>query len=117
MTDIEKLLRDSLGQTGDSYAPVNEAEARRAFLQRAKRRRFFIGGSLALAGAGIAALVFFLVTYDMGAGTEADNEIHLNHPLRQSRDQDAGRRRSRWAGHRQRICVGGQLRRWDHLGD
>ena len=74
MTDVDKLLRDALGKAGDLYAPGNQAEARRAFLQRAKRRRFFVGGSLALAGVGLAALVFFFVAYDMGAGTEGNNE-------------------------------------------
>lgn len=74
MTDIEKLLRDSLGQAGNTYEPANEAEARRAFLRRARRRRLFAGGSLALAGAALAGLVFFLVAYDMGADTERDKK-------------------------------------------
>ena len=62
MTDIDKLLRDSLNEAGESYAPGNEAEARHAFLRRARRRRFYTAGSVAVAGAALAAVLFIFVS-------------------------------------------------------
>lgn len=81
MTDIEKLLRDSLSQAGDAYEPVHQADARRAFLRRAKRRRLYLGGSLALAGTALAGLVFFFVAYDMEADSGVDNETTSTIPF------------------------------------
>jgi YVTN family beta-propeller protein len=62
MTDIDKLLRDSLSKAGESYTPGNEVEARHAFLRRAKRRRLFTAGSVAVAGAALAAVLFIFVS-------------------------------------------------------
>ncbi len=59
MSDLDKLLRDSLGGAAESYEPAHEAEARRAFLRRAGRRRIFAGGSVVLAGAALVAILFF----------------------------------------------------------
>lgn len=57
MRDLDKLLRDSLRQTGGRYRPDRRAEARSAFLRRLRRRRIVFGGSVALAGAGALAVV------------------------------------------------------------
>jgi YVTN family beta-propeller protein len=74
MTDIDKLLRDSLNKAGESYAPGKEAEARHAFLRRAKRRRIYTAGSVAVAGAALAAVLFTFVApgSDTPTGREGD---------------------------------------------
>ncbi|MGH2828132.1 MAG: hypothetical protein ACRDKF_14315 [Actinomycetota bacterium] len=74
--DLEKLLRDSLKATGEGYQPTREAEARREFLQRARRRRFYLGGSFAFAAAAVAAVVLFFATSVIstdGPGDDDDN--------------------------------------------
>ncbi|MDQ4058287.1 MAG: hypothetical protein M3124_04110, partial [Actinomycetota bacterium] len=60
--DLEKLLRDSLKATGEGYRPVREADARREFLRRARRRRIYLGGSFAFTAAAVAAVALFFVT-------------------------------------------------------
>jgi YVTN family beta-propeller protein len=79
MTDIDKLLRDSLTKAGESYTPGNEAEARHAFLSRAKRRRFYTAGSVAVAGAALAAILFTFVTpgFETPSGREGDTASSL----------------------------------------
>jgi len=74
VTDIDKLLRDSLNNAGDSYKPAHEVEARRTFLRRARRRRLYTGGSVAVAGAAVVALGFWLVASDFGSSAERDDE-------------------------------------------
>jgi YVTN family beta-propeller protein len=74
MTDIDKLLRDSLNKAGESYAPDNETEARHAFLRRARRRRIYTAGSVAVAGAALAALMFLFVVpgFDTRTGRQGE---------------------------------------------
>ncbi|MGH2736307.1 MAG: hypothetical protein ACRDKZ_12055 [Actinomycetota bacterium] len=55
--NLDKLLRESLKQAGESYEPDRHAEARAVFARRLRRRRIVFAGSVALAGAGVAALV------------------------------------------------------------
>ena len=74
MTDIDKLLRDSLSGVAESYRPTHEAEARRAFLQRARRRRLYAGGSVAVAGIALIALAFFLLASDIESPSERDDD-------------------------------------------
>ncbi|MGH2750962.1 MAG: hypothetical protein ACRDK3_08840 [Actinomycetota bacterium] len=74
MRDLDKLLRNSLREAGDAFAPAREAEARRAFLHRARRRRLYAGGSLALAGAGVAAVVFILSAGEVRSPAPKDGE-------------------------------------------
>lgn len=74
MTDIDKLLRESLDRAGGSYEPAHEAEARRAFLRRARRRRHYLGGSVALAGTALVALAFWFVASDIESQGGRDND-------------------------------------------
>jgi hypothetical protein len=60
MTDLERLLTEALRETGESYEPSDQAEARRRFLERARRRRWYgFAQVAAVAGVGIAAFLFF----------------------------------------------------------
>jgi len=60
VTGIDKLLRDALDAAGESFEPASGPAPREAFLRRAKRRRAYAVGSFVLAGAALAALVFFV---------------------------------------------------------
>ncbi|MGH2701429.1 MAG: hypothetical protein ACRDJB_02225 [Actinomycetota bacterium] len=74
--DLDKLLRDSLKATGEGYRPAHEADARREFLRRARKRRIYLGGSFAFAAAAAAAVVLFFVTAPTSTdrpGDERDN--------------------------------------------
>jgi streptogramin lyase len=65
MTDLERLLAESLREAGEGYEPGDQAEARRRFLERARRRRWYgFAQVAAVAGIGIAAFLFF--TYRSG---------------------------------------------------
>ncbi|MBA2725948.1 MAG: hypothetical protein H0U53_08165, partial [Actinobacteria bacterium] len=59
MSDLERLLRASLQETGSSFEAKDTAAARQRFLQVRRRRRItgFVSG-LALAGAATAAVLF-----------------------------------------------------------
>lgn len=60
MTDLDRMLSESLKETGNSYSPSNAVAARDEFVSR-RRRRFVwqLSGGLALAGAAVAAALFF----------------------------------------------------------
>ena len=63
MSDLERLLIESLREAGGSYEPSDQAEARRRFLQRARRRRWYgFAQVAAAAGIGVAAFLFFTNT-------------------------------------------------------
>lgn len=72
--DLDKLLRDSLKKTGDGYRPEQEAEARRTFMRRARKRRLLAGSSLALAGAAMATLALLIVASPGTVEAPADDE-------------------------------------------
>jgi streptogramin lyase len=60
MTDLERLLSEALRESGENYEPSDQAEARRRFLDRARRRRWYgFAQVAAVAGVGIAAFLFF----------------------------------------------------------
>ena len=60
MNDIDRLLSESLKGAGESYSPRDAAAAREEFATR-RRRRFVwqLSGGVALAGAAVAAALFF----------------------------------------------------------
>jgi len=59
MSDLERLLAESLRNAGESYEPSDENEARRRFLERARRRRWFGIAQVATAtGLAVAAVLF-----------------------------------------------------------
>jgi DNA-binding beta-propeller fold protein YncE len=62
MSDLERLLRESLKKVGDDYAPADPTGAKQRFLTRRRRRTItLVVGGTALAGAATAlALVAFL---------------------------------------------------------
>ena len=60
MTDLERLLAEALRESGENYEPSDQTEARRRFLERARRRRWYgFAQVAAIAGVGIAAFLFF----------------------------------------------------------
>ncbi|MGH2753283.1 MAG: hypothetical protein ACRDLB_02515 [Actinomycetota bacterium] len=60
MSDLERLISDSLRNAGESYEPSDQVEARRRFLERARRRRWFGIAQVATAtGLAVAAVIFF----------------------------------------------------------
>ena len=67
MTDIERLLTEALRESGENYEPSDQAEARRRFLERARRRRWYgFAQAAAFVSVGVGAVVFFMYF----AGTE-----------------------------------------------
>jgi len=60
MNDLDRLLSESLKGAGDSYLPRNAVAAREEFAARRKRRFVWqLSGGVALAGAAVAAALFF----------------------------------------------------------
>lgn len=59
--DLDRLLRESLKSTGDSYerqrSPQRRSEARQEFLDRSKRRRWQFPFAVAVAASGLAVIV------------------------------------------------------------
>jgi WD40-like Beta Propeller Repeat len=67
MTDLERLLAEALRESGENYEPSDQAEARRRFLERARRRRWYgFAQAAAFVSVGVGAFVFFMYF----AGTE-----------------------------------------------
>lgn len=80
MTDIDRLLRESLNRAGESYAPARDGDARRAFLRRAGRRRLYTAGSVALAGATLIAVLFLFVSSGFDSPSTGDGDAASSLP-------------------------------------
>jgi len=60
MSDLERLLAETLRDAGEGYEPSDPDEARRRFLERARRRRWYGFVRLAaVGGVAVTALFFF----------------------------------------------------------
>jgi len=60
MSDLERLLAETLRDAGEGYEPSDPVEARRRFLERARRRRWYGFVRLAaVGGVAVAAALFF----------------------------------------------------------
>lgn len=59
MTDLDRLLRESLKETGSSYSPPDPVAAQEKFVARRRRHLWQLSGGIAVAAAGLAAVLFF----------------------------------------------------------